>query len=285
MLGNIRNRWRLLLVIAILVISLIVISLIVQFKSSQIKDVSNIKLGDKVNLTGEQEILLKNETIENIKMYLKTPSTAKFQENFTYTCTEPNIIDVNGYVDSQNSFGATIRGNFTCQYFVIDNNITTLVLLKYNNAELFNIKETYLEEYKKQIELNGKNQSGKELNQGKLEYIKEDFNSNEWNDVGKITKVYFNEKESKIDVKVTAKSSKDSKEQRDYWINFNICSILSYFKDFDILGTIKLNIYDIKDKKILELKFDDNFIKNEWNDNNQIDKVKELFKENYKEIL
>lgn len=283
---NIWNNWKLWLVTIIILITLIIgIAISIYVKNNKTQETTNIQLGDIITLTEEQKTLLRNKTIANIQEYLKAPSTAQFQENFIYTCTEPNIIKVDGYVDSQNSFGAMIREKFTCQYFAIKNDITTLILLIYDNKELLNIKETYIEEYKKQIKLDNINQFGKELNQEKLEYIKEEFNNDKLNDVGNITNVMFNEKESNIDVQVIAKSSQNNKEQREYWSNFNICSILHYFNNFNIIGTIKINLYDIDNNKILELKFDDDFIKNKWKDNSQINKVKELFGGNYKEII
>jgi hypothetical protein len=48
-----------------------------------------------------------------VKERLKSPSTAKFPSvDFKYQNREDNVYYIDGYVDSQNSFGATIRTNF-----------------------------------------------------------------------------------------------------------------------------------------------------------------------------
>ena len=45
---------------------------------------------------------------------LKSPSTAKFCSVSDYTVTlDGNTWTIKGYVDAQNSFGATLRNNFT----------------------------------------------------------------------------------------------------------------------------------------------------------------------------
>lgn len=242
------------------------------------------KLGDIITLSEKDKELLKNKTENYIKENLKSPSTAEFEESFEYICDEGNIIKVKGYVDSQNSFGAMIRGKFVCEYFAIDGVIDTLVYLKYDDTELLNIKDTYIEKYKKQAKVDALKQEGNSINQNKLDYIMNDFNENELNDVGKILKIQYEENETKIDVKITAKSSEKSKEDEEYWTNFNICSILEYFNEFDIIGIVKMQIYNIKDQKIVEINFDDDFIKNKWKKNHQINLVKEIFGENYKII-
>lgn len=255
---------------------------ILMFKNNS--KIEKIKLGEMVVLSENDKKSLRNKTIENINNNLKSPATANYEKEFHYLCTEPNIIKVNGYVDSQNSFGAIIRSQFTCEYFAIDTITDTLVYLKFNNVELLNIKNTYIEEYKKRAKIDELKQEGNTLNQKKLDYIMNDFNEDELNNVGKILKTQYGENETRIDVKVIAKSSENSKEDKEYWVNFNICSILHYFNEFDIVGTIKMNIYDINDKKIVELSFNNEFIKNEWNDNSKMNLVKELFGENYKEV-
>lgn len=55
---------------------------------------------------------------ENIvESKLKSPSTAKFckHKEYSITCSE-DTWTVSGYVDAQNSFGATLRNNFTVKF-------------------------------------------------------------------------------------------------------------------------------------------------------------------------
>lgn len=278
------RNWKVWVGIITIILIVIGVGILVSKKENNDKSVSNIKIGDIVKLKKEDKILLREKTINCLKDYLKAPSTAQFQEEFTYNCTEPNIIEVKGYVDSQNSFGAMIRGNFACEYFAIGNLIDTLVYLKFNEQELFNIKDTYIEEYQKQEKLDEIKKAGNELNQEKLDYITDKFNNEKWNDVGKIVEAKFNNNETDIILKITAESSKKSKEDMEYWVNFNICSILHYFNEFDVTGIAKMNIYDIDNNKTVEVSFDNNFLKEKWKDNSQINLVKELFGENYKEF-
>lgn len=280
-----KNKWIIILVVCVI---FSVVCVVFYKKKNQITETNNnikqIKIGDLVSLDDKDKDILRNETIKNISSHLKAPSTAEFEAEFKYICEEENIIKVIGWVDSQNSFGAMIRGKFECQYFAIDNDITACVYIKFEDNEILNIKKEYSESIKKNIKLEEIKKSGNELNQEKLEYIKNDYNSQKWNDAGEITKVIFNEKESIIDVKIMAKSSKDSNENKVYWTNFNVCSVLHYMNEFDIVGVVRLNIYDINNKKIVELNFDDEFLKNKWKNNSDINSVENLFGTNYKKI-
>lgn len=273
---NVCKDWKLWILI-IAVIGIIAIG-ILYLENNETKEVNNIKIGDIITLKEKDRILLREKTINNLKNYLKAPSTAQFQEEFIYSSTEPNIIKVKGYVDSQNSFGAMLRADFTCEYFVVENDTITLVYVRYNEEDIFNIKNTYIEEYKKQARLKEIKQTGNQLSQEKLEYIMNEFNNEQWNDVGRITKVQFKENKSFIEVQVTAKTEMD----KNYWINFNICSVIEYIKEFDTIGIVEINLTH-KDKTV-KVSFDSIFIKEKWKDNQQINLVKDLFDENYKEF-
>lgn len=51
---------------------------------------------------------------KEVKAQLKAPSTAKFCRSSEYTVSRSsNTWTVSGWVDAQNSFGATLRNNFT----------------------------------------------------------------------------------------------------------------------------------------------------------------------------
>lgn len=273
-----RNKKIIICSIMIIFIASIVLIVLITKGNHSIKETSSIQIGDMIVLTNEQKKELRNKTIESIKGYLKTPSIAEFQEDFSYICTEPNIVKVEGYVDSQNSFGAMIRENFICEYFIIDNVSDTLVYIKYNDEEIFDMKDIYIEEYKKQNKLENIKKNGNELNKEKLDYIMNEFNEEEINDVAKITNVVFDERETIIKVQINAKTEISD----NYWIDFNICSIMDYIKEFKIVGKVKIELVD-KEKKV-EVVFDDKFLENKWKDNHQINLVKEIFGENYKEI-
>lgn len=71
---------------------------------------------------------------ESIKKLLKSPSTAKFP-NYTEWGwkKEKNIVTVQGYVDAQNAFGATLRSEFQ---FIIDSDTNTIQSLIFDGQEM-----------------------------------------------------------------------------------------------------------------------------------------------------
>lgn len=63
---------------------------------------------------------------ECVKERLKSPSSADFPwGSDCVTKISENTYVINSYVDSQNSFGAMLRTNFTCQITLIDDNTYT----------------------------------------------------------------------------------------------------------------------------------------------------------------
>ena len=176
------KTWNKKLLVAIIVITFLILIIILTVLGNNLNNkevVTKINSGDTVILNENDKALLRDKTIDYIKNNLKAPSTAQFEENFEYDCSEPNIIKVSGYLDSQNGFGAMIREDFHCEYFAIDNLIDILVYLKINDDVILDIKDTYVEEYKNQEEINTINKDEKNLNQEKLDYIMEKFNNDE----------------------------------------------------------------------------------------------------------
>ena len=69
-----------------------------------------------------------------VKEVLKSPSTAKFPNIYEWGFSkEKNIVTVQGYVDSQNSFGAELRSKFQ---FVIDSDSDTIQSFIFDGQEL-----------------------------------------------------------------------------------------------------------------------------------------------------
>lgn len=63
---------------------------------------------------------------EEVKSRLKSPSSANFPWGIDcVTKISDNTYVINSYVDSQNSFGAMLRTNFTCQITLNDNDTYT----------------------------------------------------------------------------------------------------------------------------------------------------------------
>ena len=68
---------------------------------------------------------------DKVKQALKAPSTAKFPDGMFdqdqwKMSKKNNIVTVQSYVDSQNSFGAMLRSDFTAQYSYITQNLLYL---------------------------------------------------------------------------------------------------------------------------------------------------------------
>lgn len=51
---------------------------------------------------------------------LRSPATATFPTTAEYTKTLDHIYAINGYVDAQNAFGATVRTHYRCQVQITD---------------------------------------------------------------------------------------------------------------------------------------------------------------------
>lgn len=78
-------------------------------------------------ITEDEKVNLINKTQEIIKTILKSPSTAKFPLNYDEWATgkQDGKTIVQGHVDSQNSFGATIRSEF--QVIYTNGTVTSLI--------------------------------------------------------------------------------------------------------------------------------------------------------------
>lgn len=90
----------------------------VYYVDQKMYDNGNIYLKyDDVVLSSEKEFKLKEITDNLILSLLKSPSTAKFPDISEYGIKVHNKVGkVVGYVDAQNSFGATLRSYFVVEY-------------------------------------------------------------------------------------------------------------------------------------------------------------------------
>ncbi len=81
-------------------------------------NVLSVNTQESIRLTDMQKIQLKMRAEDAVSANLKAPATAEFAPSgdWSYSCEygEPNCkFSVRAYVDSQNSFGALLRSNFT----------------------------------------------------------------------------------------------------------------------------------------------------------------------------
>lgn len=78
------------------------------------KVIDNIKSD---TMTRSEMYNYKNQLEERIKSILKSPATAKFPNISDWNFSKKsNVVTIQSYVDSQNSFGALLRAEFKVQY-------------------------------------------------------------------------------------------------------------------------------------------------------------------------
>lgn len=78
--------------------------------------------------TGDERYNYMIKVRDTVKMLLKSPSTAKFPYIDEWRIgKDAGNVTIQGYVDSQNSFGATVRSNFQAKYDK-DGNATSLIV-------------------------------------------------------------------------------------------------------------------------------------------------------------
>ncbi len=93
--------------------------------------------------TGSQQAVSDRETISTayaesiIEQLLKSPSTAKFSNVQAYELSnETDVWAVNGYVDSENSFGAAIRSTWEVQLDYRDGKGGTVISVLFDGKKV-----------------------------------------------------------------------------------------------------------------------------------------------------
>lgn len=90
-------------------------------------------LGDYL-LTEKEELQWIRFCKNGVNTVLKAPSTAKFAKDNNWAFKkEKNIVTIQGYVDSQNGFGAMVRSEFQ---FIVDANTDTIQSFIFDGEEL-----------------------------------------------------------------------------------------------------------------------------------------------------
>lgn len=87
---------------------------------------------DKVKSNTISEYLLYSTAQTAVKSKLKSPSTAKFQKSPDIYELDDDKYKISGYVDSQNSFGAILRGYFTVVISYKDDKYTVISCTVHN---------------------------------------------------------------------------------------------------------------------------------------------------------
>lgn len=131
--------------VGIIVVILIVLGIVFINNSGQSINTSTKcnKIGKEIKLSNNIRKELYETVKKDITNNLKTPSTAIFpkMKEWNIRVDSNNVIEVNSYVDSQNSFGAMLRTNFKQRYIPINEDEYLCIYKEFNNETEFDITE------------------------------------------------------------------------------------------------------------------------------------------------
>lgn len=100
-------------------------------------------IGKEIKLTSKLKKDIYNKVMEDVVGDLKTPSTAVFpkMKDWNISVNSNNVIEVKTYVDSQNSYGATLRANIEQHYILTDKDKYMCIYKEFNDETEFDITE------------------------------------------------------------------------------------------------------------------------------------------------
>ncbi|MBR0428193.1 MAG: hypothetical protein IJK18_08365 [Clostridia bacterium] len=245
------------LVIAVSVIIVgIVLAIIIGALSTNTTETESTEIGKYAKL-GKEIILtnkLKKELYEKVKKDitddLKTPATASFPkiEEWTIRVDINNVIEVESYVDSQNSFGAMLRANFEQRYILLNSDEYLCIYKQFDKNVEYNILED--SQYDKLINKRlNKSEIDKILQASTIIYKKMTYEFDEENQLLNLTIV--------------------EDEKNSYNIRTGVYSCIKVeINQLFCMPTVTLNIVVINEKneKLAEVKnVDFDFLINKWN--------------------
>lgn len=136
------QKWWLGLGVVLIFVLIVAIYLISTNKDLEANEPYSM-LGQELKLTNDIKKELYEKVKNDITDSLKTPSTAIFpkMKEWNFNVDGNNIIKINSYVDSQNSYGAMLRADFEQQYILLDNNNYLCIYKEFDNKVQFNIAE------------------------------------------------------------------------------------------------------------------------------------------------
>ena len=248
----------------IFIVSIIIISIIICMCNNNSK--LAIQTSSNENLIGQSIILtgsMKKELYQIVKTdiidSLKTPASASFpkMKEWNIEVDNNNVIEIKSYVDSQNSYGAMLRGNFEQHYIPINTNKYLCIYKEFNNEVQYDITEDA--ENKKVL---NKNITKNQIN----DFIK-NTEKNQYNTLyNKVVDYTFDEENQELvwNIKVTSQIDGDIKSNC-------YAALTSAIDECICIPTVKttINVYFYekeKKQKIATVKdIDFNFLTEKWN--------------------
>lgn len=253
---SILKNWKLWMGIFIIILILLVIVCILN-KSKEV----NSEAVNKYNFVGKEIKLTKNmkqelyEKVRNdIMDGLKTPSTAIFPElkEWNININSNNVIEVESYVDSQNSFGAMLRAEFEQKYILFDKDNYVCIYKEFNNETEFDITEQT--EYKKFI------------NENVYDFQMQEFieKSKKSTIYGDLIDYSYNKENQNLEINVLVKKIDSPYFSYRNSLNNVLCAYINQCICIPTITT-KLNIKDEKNETIATVSnINIDFLLNEW---------------------
>lgn len=242
--------------VGIIVVILIVLGIVFINNSGQSINTSTKcnKIGKEIKLSNNIRKELYETVKKDITNNLKTPSTAIFpkMKEWNIRVDSNNVIEVNSYVDSQNSFGAMLRTNFKQRYIPINEDEYLCIYKEFNNETEFDITEKT--EYKRFI-------NEKVYDFQMEEFIEKSKNATIY---GSLTDYNYNKENQSLEIDVLVK--KIDSPYFDYRNSLNnvICAYINQCICIPTVTT-KLNIKNEENETIATVdNIDLDFLLNDW---------------------
>lgn len=108
-------------------------------KNETIKTENNKNVAPQISASDSAKMHTEREAYFYAQVYLKSilksPTTAKFESYHDGLSIKLNdtTFNINGYVDSQNSFGAMIRAEYKCNVYYTSDNKSHFKLITFDN--------------------------------------------------------------------------------------------------------------------------------------------------------
>ena len=242
--------------VGIIVVILIVLGIVFINNSGQSINTSTKcnKIGKEIKLSNNIRKELYETVKKDITNNLKTPSTAIFpkMKEWNIRVDSNNVIEVNSYVDSQNSFGAMLRTNFKQRYIPINEDEYLCIYKEFNNETEFDIT--------------GKTEYKRFINEKVYDFQMEEFIEKSKNATiyGSLTDYNYNKENQSLEIDVLVK--KIDSPYFDYRNSLNnvICAYINQCICIPTVTT-KLNIKNEENETIATVdNIDLDFLLNDW---------------------
>lgn len=248
------NKKKKIILTIVLVLILIIIGIIyIMNNTKQTNENETYKIGQEIKLTNNIKKELYEKVKEDITSSLKSPASAIFpkMKNWNIDVNYNNVIEVNSYVDSQNSYGAMLRAEFEQRYIILNKDNYLCIYKEFDNETEFDI--TGNTEYQNFI--------NKEVYDFQMEeFIEKSKNATSY---GNLKNYNYNKEEQTLELNIEIFKIDSPYYKIEDYING---VIVAYINQCICIPTVTttLNIYD-KEKCIATVKnINLEFLLNDW---------------------